>query len=291
MSELREKLREGLNISGGDSDLREQLKRYNIVKRVNQIEEWIKQFGEPNIKSNLSDIRNIYTDIRNNIKPDIDNAVSWARDAIGKAQNLVNKVKKAGEDLGADAQEIETAGRELWSEIIRIMANIRQRMINFGENIKDSAQTNVVAYARRVKNAVYDAAGELTEAYNEIRVPTERVSHYKDLLWRDRYNLVAVAYNAFYALGHLTFFNHNGQGGCLEEIIEAFDEIGGGFSNLGNEFRIFANHFNQFAVHLKAYARRMALKIEDDLEELQGALTTFFSKIRNMGINLSNNLK
>ena len=193
--------------------------------------------------------------------------------AIEKANNLINIMKKAATQLKVDATGIYTAAITLRDVITRERRNISNGINAYSSVIRSAAIL--------IKNQAVAVATQMSQAVSEIQVPLNYAKNRLDLLYRDRWNVAAVAVNAYYAVAHLTFYNAGGQQGALEEVMEAFRQIGGSFSGLGNSFVAFGNHIYNGGANLRNVINRSMATIGE-------AIRTFATSFQVLGNNLAN---
>lgn len=193
--------------------------------------------------------------------------------AIAKATALVNVMKQAAIQLKADAIGIYNAAKVFRKVILDERNIIFNAVYWFTTKLKDAAIV--------VKDNAVAVATQMSEAVSEIQVPMNRVKDKIDLLYQDRYNLAAAIVNAWYALGHLTYMNYGGQQAVIEEVMEAFTQIGGAFSNLGTAFKNLGSEVATEGEKLRNAINGAMVRIAD-------AMRVFVKSFQALGNNLAN---
>lgn len=254
MSSYLEKFREALK-GWSDNDIRRLL---NIDKRVQELEDSVKE---------LRELRELQAD------PNIIKAKEWANDAITKASRIVEVMQSAATTLKNDTENIKNRAIELRDIINQERNNIKNAFVNYGRNLGNSAL--------EVRNMTYAVAHELKDARDEITVPMAKVKEYIDLLYRDRYRPILVAYNAYMALAHLTYKSGGGEQSVIREIIEAFDQINNAFKNFGDSFNNFGHITYNASIELSNI-------INNSMRRINEATMNFILAFNKLGINLYN---
>ena len=146
-----------------------------VSKAFNEAEIILKQYTEELVKQ---------------VKTAADTALTYSKDALAKAQTLVNKLIATGKQLGIDVGALKLAGEDLVSILATEVNNIKSRFIAFGQNLKDSAI--VIA-----NNTIY-VKNEFLEATNQIQVPLKMVNSFAKKCKNE--NIIFLPFNIFMTL-------------------------------------------------------------------------------------------
>ena len=277
--------------------------RYEIA----EIKKWKDSDAVPKISKSLAnidainkeitgnihpEIKGIHLDISQNIVPQINDAVRKSLEAsnlainAGEAAELAKtKALGAAESVGQIYERLQRSSAQLKKDATAIKdatINMHAVITTEAKNISDAFQKYGITISNAtigVANSSRAVAQQMYDAYREIQPALQQVKTYSYLLWRDRWNLIAVAYNTYMALAYLAFAGAGGQSAVLWEVIEGFQQINGAFNSLSNNFKT-----------LSSVSKNAPLELSNVIMNSMSRISSVMDAFTQSFVNLSNNL-
>lgn len=196
------------------------LEPHDILKRLDELEKW---------RDNIAD-------------PGIDDAKSWAQDALEEAQIayhnaqvLVNKLGTAADHLSKNVENIQKSSINLKDTIYSEIKTIKIAFLEFGNIMKEKT--------RGLYSAICELAKEFEDSFKGINAGAEKVQAKIDraMYWVGKKDIWSAFLQFKEAIEYLTFQDvpDTPYHGVLEEVIEAFHDLKNKSDNFNKKITAF----------------------------------------------------
>lgn len=265
----------------------------HINQRLRQIEAWMNDFANPKIKEHIDQIKSIFSEITNNILPMVKKAQAWAENALTRAQEafdraeaFINVLRKSSSQLVIDGQDIINQASSLARVYIEESGRIINAYINYGKKVGAEIK-NVYIKAKYVADEMLEAKKQIGIPLGKAKSDAKKALYCWDKLrkggWSHKYIFCCLD-EGIDAIKYMTFKGYGGQDSVLEELIEAFKEVGAAMIGLANAYASYSSVVYNETINL-------GKTIRISFERIGEATTSFADSIKNLAVNLSNNLK